>query len=55
MMMMIPIVCLTKKKINHITDKKFLGSGIDKHLAWKIHIKQIIPMLSSACHAVRFM
>jgi hypothetical protein len=42
------------KKIKDVTNIKFLGLGIDKHLDWKIHIKQIISKLSSACYAVRF-
>jgi hypothetical protein len=34
---------------------KFLGLELDKHMNWKMHIKFILPKLSSACHAVRCM
>jgi hypothetical protein len=34
---------------------KFLGLEIDKHMNWKMHIKFILPKLSSACHAIRCM
>jgi hypothetical protein len=34
---------------------KFLGLQIDNHLNWKDHIEQMIPKLSAACFAVRWM
>jgi hypothetical protein len=34
---------------------KFLGLEIDKHMNLKMHIKFILPRLSSACHAIRCM
>jgi hypothetical protein len=36
-----------------MVDVKFLGLQIDSHLTWKNYIKQMIPMLSGACYAVR--
>jgi hypothetical protein len=43
---------------NHIeggVKTKFLDLQIDNHLNWKTHIDQLVPKLSGACYAVRFM
>jgi hypothetical protein len=37
-------------KANHI---KFLGLTIDDSMSWKTHVGVILPMLSSACFAIR--
>ena len=45
-------------KENYIGERvntKFLGLQIDNHLNWKNLIQQMIPKLSGACYAVRFM
>jgi hypothetical protein len=34
---------------------EFLGLQIDNHLNCKKHIEELIPKLSRACYAVRFM
>jgi hypothetical protein len=43
------------KLLKEVTNVRFLGLGIDKHLNWKTHIEQVIPKLSSACYVVRSM
>jgi hypothetical protein len=43
------------KEIKEVTNIKFLGLEIDKHLSWKTHIEQIIPKLSHACYAISSM
>jgi hypothetical protein len=43
------------KEIKEVINIKFLGLGLDRHIEWKINIKQIIPKMSSACYAIRFM
>ena len=43
------------KYIEEGVNTKFLGLQIDNHLNWKNHIDQLIPKLSRACYAVRFM
>jgi hypothetical protein len=43
------------KLLKEVTNVRFLGLGIDKHLNWKTHIEQVIPKLSTACYAVRSM
>jgi hypothetical protein len=43
------------KLLKEVTNVRFLGLGIDKHLNWKTHIEQVIPKVSTACYAVRSM
>jgi hypothetical protein len=40
------------KEIKEVTNIKFVGLEIDKHLSWKTHIERILPRLSSACYAI---
>jgi hypothetical protein len=44
-----------KKKMQKVTNIKYLGLGIHKHLDWKFHTEQVIPKLGTAWYAVRFM
>jgi hypothetical protein len=41
------------KEIKEVTNIKFVGLEIDKHLSWKTHIERINPRLSSAYCAIR--
>jgi len=41
------------KIISKAYDTKFLVIRVDSTLAWKIHIKQITHILSSACYTMR--
>jgi hypothetical protein len=38
-----------------ITNIKFLGLGLDRHMEWKTIVELMIPKMSSACYAVRSM
>jgi hypothetical protein len=42
-----------EKYIEETTNKKFLGLQIDNHIKCENHVKEMIPKLSAACHAVR--
>jgi hypothetical protein len=44
-----------EKYIEESINTKFLGLQIDNHLNWKKHIHLMIPKLSRACYAIRFM
>jgi hypothetical protein len=44
-----------EKYIEETANTNFLGLQIDNNLNWKNHIDQLVPTLSGACCAVRFM
>jgi hypothetical protein len=41
------------KTIFKAHDTKFLGLSIDSTLSWKLHIGQVLHILSAACYALR--
>jgi hypothetical protein len=44
-------ICIWQESVN----TKFLGLQIDNHINWTYYIDKLIPKLSAACYAVRFM
>jgi hypothetical protein len=44
-----------EKYIKETMNTTFLGLQIDNHINWKNHIAEMIPKLSGACYAVRWM
>jgi predicted fused transcriptional regulator/phosphomethylpyrimidine kinase len=43
------------KTMKAVTNIKFLGSELDKHMNWKNHTVKVLPKVSSARYAVRYM
>jgi hypothetical protein len=43
------------KYIEESVHTKLLGLQIDSHLNWKSHVDKLVPKLSRACYAVRFL
>jgi hypothetical protein len=43
------------KEYKEVTNVTFLGLRLDRHMAWEAHVEQIIPKISSAYYAFRFM
>jgi hypothetical protein len=41
------------KVLTEVTNFKFLGLRIDKHLNWRSHNEQILPKVSTACYTIR--
>jgi hypothetical protein len=46
---------LNNKQTETTLNTKFLGLIIDNALSWKAHIDYIVPKLSTACYAIRFL
>jgi hypothetical protein len=46
---------LNNTQIERTLNTKFLGLIIDNTLPWKAHIDYILPKLSTACYAIRFL